>query len=154
VALSTVLHGLPLGYHRDLQEDKEAAFDAADTLGTSAAALSGCVATLTFDAEAMRRSAEAEGLYATDIAEALVLGGVPFREAHRRISELVGALEAERRSFRDLSADEWAALGVPNGAELLDAERSVRARAMTGGPSPDSVRAQIAALERALTTEA
>jgi argininosuccinate lyase len=98
----------------------------------------------------MRRSAEADGLYATDIAEALVTSGVPFREAHERVGKLVASLEAEGRSLRDLSAEEWTAFGVPNGAELLDAARSVRARAAPGGPSPDSVRQQIEAIERAL----
>ena len=150
VAVSTVLHGLPLGYHRDLQEDKEAVFDAADTLEAAGAALAGCVATLTFHPNAMRRSAEADGLYATDIAEALVTSGVPFREAHERVGKLVASLEAEGRSLRDLSAEEWTAFGVPNGAELLDAARSVRAHAAPGGPSPDSVRQQIEAIERAL----
>lgn len=150
VAVSTVLHGLPLGYHRDLQEDKEAVFDAADTLEAAGAALAGCVATLTFHPNAMHRSAEADGLYATDIAEALVTSGVPFREAHERVGKLVASLEAKGRSLRDLSAEEWTAFGVPNGAELLDAARSVRARAAPGGPSPDSVRQQIEAIERAL----
>jgi argininosuccinate lyase len=153
VTLSTVLHGLPLGYHRDLQEDKEAVFDAADTLELSVAALTGCVATLTFHPAAMRRAAEADALYATDLAEALVIRGVPFREAHRRIGELVAALEAEGRSFRDLSAAEWTELGIEDGGELLDGDRSVRARATPGGPSPESVRAQIAAVERALAVE-
>jgi len=150
VAVSTVLHGLPLGYHRDLQEDKEAVFDAADTLEAAGAALAGCVATLTFHPNAMRRSAEADGLYATDIAEALVTRGIPFREAHKRVGRLVASLEADERSLRDLSAEEWTAFGVPNGAELLDAARSVRARAAPGGPSPDSVRQQIEAIEQAL----
>jgi argininosuccinate lyase len=150
VAVSTVLHGLPLGYHRDLQEDKEAVFDAADTLEAAGAALAGCVATLTFHPNAMGRSAEADGLYATDIAEALVTSGVPFREAHERVGRLVASLEADERSLRDLSGEEWTAFGVPNGAELLDAARSVRAHAAPGGPSPDSVRQQIEAIERAL----
>jgi argininosuccinate lyase len=91
------------------------------------------------------------GFIPSDIAEALVATGVPFREAHRRVGELVGALEAERRSFRDLSAVEWAALRVANGPDLLDADRSVRARASRGGPSPASVRKQVAALEGALS---
>ena len=150
VGLATVLHGLPLGYHRDLQEDKEAVFDAVDTLEASAAALAGCVATLTFHPDAMRRAAEAAGLYATDVAEALVESGVPFREAHERVGALITSLERGGRSLRDLSADEWAALGAPNGGELLDPDRSVRARAAPGGPSPGSVREQIAHLERAL----
>jgi len=150
VGLTSTLQGLPLGYHRDLQEDKEPAFDAADTLESVLAALAGCVETLTFDPEAMREAALAEGLYATDLAEALVRSGVPFREAHRRVGELLRRLEAEARTLRTLAPDEWADLGIPDGAVLLDADRAVDARSASGGPSPESVRAQVAAIEGAL----
>jgi argininosuccinate lyase len=148
VALSTVLHGLPLGYHRDLQEDKEAAFDAADTLETTLSAMAGCLETTNFHPGAMREAARAEGLYATDLAEALVRTGVPFREAHRRVGELLRRLETEGLSFNALSPDDWSELGLPDGADLLDADRAVRARATPGGPSPESVRLQADALER------
>jgi argininosuccinate lyase len=154
VALSTVLHGLPLGYHRDLQEDKEAAFDAADTLEATLAALAGCVETITFDPGAMRESARAEGLFATDLAEALVRTGVPFREAHRRVGELLRRLETEGLSFNALSPDDWTELGLPDGAGLLDADRAVRSRATPGGPSPDSVRTQADAIERIIAARA
>ena len=154
VALSTVLHGLPLGYHRDLQEDKEAAFDAADTLEVTLAALAGCVETLTFDPEAMRNATLAEGLYTTDLAEALVKEGVPFREAHRRVGELLRRLETEGITFNALSPDDWTDLGLPDGAALLDADRAVRARAIPGGTSPQSVIQQADALERLLAARA
>jgi argininosuccinate lyase len=150
VALSTVLHGLPLGYHRDLQEDKEAVFDAADTLESALGALAGCVETLRFDPSAMREATRDDGLYATDLAEALVRRGVPFREAHRRVGELLRRLETEGISFRALSADDLTDLGLPDGASALDADRAVRARAMPGGPSPESVRAQVAAIDGVL----
>src|SRR5205814_2339875 len=64
--LAATLQGLPLGYHRDLQEDKEPAFDAADTIELCLPAITGAVATVRFDPEAMRAACEAEGLYATD----------------------------------------------------------------------------------------
>ncbi|HEX6330865.1 MAG TPA: argininosuccinate lyase [Actinomycetota bacterium] len=150
VTVSAVLHGLPLGYHRDLQEDKEAVFDAADTLETTVAAVAGCVETTIFHPEAMRAAARAEGLYATDLAEALVRSGVPFREAHRRVGGLLRRLEAEVLSFNALSPDDWAHLGLPDGARLLDADRAVRARTTPGGPSPESVRRQADDLERSL----
>jgi argininosuccinate lyase len=150
VTLSATLQGLPLGYHRDLQEDKEPAFDAADTLEAVLAALVGCVETLTFHPDAMRAAALEEGLYATDLAEALVRSGVPFREAHRRVGELLLRLETEARTVRSLDPDEWEDLGLPDGAALLDADRAVRARSAPGGPSPHSVLEQIAAIEREL----
>ncbi len=151
VALSSTLQGLPLGYHRDLQEDKEPLFDCVDTLQAVLPALAGCVETASFRLEPMRRAARDSGLYATDLAEALVVAGVPFREAHRRVGELVARLEAEGRSLADLSGPEWAELDLPEGPALLDPDRAVRARGVPGGPSPESVRGQIEALERRLT---
>ena len=148
--LAALLQGLPLGYHRDLQEDKEPLFDAADTLELVLPALIGATATVRFDLEAMRRAAEADGLYATDLAEALVAAGVPFREAHRRTGTLLKELAAAKRTLRDLRSDEWIAFGVPEGAALLDPDHAVGARSAPGGPSPASVRAQIDALDRLL----
>jgi argininosuccinate lyase len=152
VALTSLLVGLPLGYHRDLQEDKGPAFDAADTLEASLGGLAGCVETLRFHVDAMREAAEAEELYATDLAEELVRAGMPFRQAHRRIGELLKRLDAEHGSLRSLEPDEWRDLGLPDGASLLDPDRSVRARSMPGGPSPASVKAQATAIEESLAT--
>jgi argininosuccinate lyase len=150
VTLAVVEHGLPLGYHRDLQEDKEPVFDAADTLEAAVPVLSGAILTMRFDAEAMRTACEDAGLYATDLAEALVARGVPFRDAHRRTGELLRDLDGAGRSLRDLAPEEWDAFGVPMGGALLDPDRSVGARAGAGGPSPASVKVQIRALEVSL----
>ncbi len=150
--LASVLHGLPLGYHRDLQEDKEPAFDAADTLEHVLAALVGVVETVRFDPESMRQACDQDGLYATDLAESLVLAGVPFREAHRRTGELLKRLEDEKRRMRDLTEEEWKGFGLPGGAALLDPDRSVRARTTRGGPSPESVLAQADAIEGAMAS--
>ena len=149
--VTALLQGLPLGYHRDLQEDKEPAFDAADTLELVLPALTGAVATLRFDAAAMRAACASGGLYATDLAEALVRGGVPFREAHRRTGELLKRLADEGRTLGDLDDEGWAAFGVKDGARLLDPDASVAARTMPGGPSAESVRSQADALEALIT---
>ena len=146
VTLAAVLQGLPLGYQRDLQEDKEPVFDAVDTLPAVLQALKGAVATLRIDTEAMRAACEDPGLYATDVAEAMVRAGVPFREAHRRTGELLKRLDAAGRSLRDLTDEEWTAEGVPGGGALLDPDRSIAARPGPGGPSPASVLAQCDAL--------
>ena len=148
--LTFVLGGLPLGYHRDLQEDKEPAFDAADTLELMLSALVGAVDSIRFDADAMRQAAGDEGLFATDLAEALVRTGVPFREAHRRTGELLKQLEENGRALRDLSSEEWGSFGVADGASLLDPDASVRARTTPGGPSPESVSHQADAVSAAL----
>jgi len=150
--LAATLQGLPLGYHRDLQEDKEPAFDAADTVELCLPAITGAVATLRFDPAAMRAACEAEGLYATDLAEALVASGVPFRDAHARTGELLKRLAAEARSLRELAPQEWIAFGVPDGVDLLDPDRAVAARSMPGGPSPKSVLVQADAIDAALAS--
>ncbi len=150
--LCAVLQGLPLGYHRDLQEDKEPAFDAAGTLELVLAALAGMLERMHFDIDAMRRSATDPGLFATDVAEALVSAGVPFRDAHRRTGELLGRLESERRSLADLTEAEWESFGLPGGAALLDPDRSIAARSTPGGPSAASVLDQAAAIEWALSS--
>ena len=142
VSLTALLQGLPLGYHRDLQEDKEPVFDAAATLELVLPAMTGAVATVRFDAAAMLAACDGEGLYATDLAEALVKTGVPFRDAHRRTGELLKELASEGRALRDLTAEEWKQFCVPEGSQYLDAELAVAARSMAGGPSPESVRQQ------------
>lgn len=151
-ALTQVLAGLPSGYHRDLQEDKKPVFDAAKTLRLSLRALGGCVETSRFDPDRMRRDAEDPDLYATDLAEALVKAGVPFREAHREIGELLKRLDDEKRSLRDLSGAEWNEIGLPGGEKLLDADSSVRARNMHGGPAPGRVLEQCDAIRAALAS--
>jgi argininosuccinate lyase len=106
--------------------------------------------TVRFHPEAMRRAAEDPALFATDLAEALVKEGVPFREAHRRTGELLKRVAGEKRTLRDLTSEEWAAFGLIEGADYLDPDRAVNARSSGGGPSPDSVRSQATSLERAL----
>jgi argininosuccinate lyase len=150
--LAAVLAPLPLGYHRDLQEDKEPAFDAADTLELVLPALAGAVATIRFHHHEMRAALDDEGLYATDLAEALVHAGVPFREAHRRTGELLRRVEEEGRPLRDLDAGDWEAFGV-DGRALLDPGRAVAARSGPGGPATDSVLVQATAIERALAAQ-
>ncbi|MEX1047411.1 MAG: argininosuccinate lyase [Actinomycetota bacterium] len=151
-ALTQVLAGLPSGYHRDLQEDKQPVFDAVSTLKNSMPALTGCIETAHFDAERMRSDAEDPELYATDIAEALVKSGLPFREAHMRIGEVLKRLDEEKRTLRDLSSDEWANLGLPAGSKMLDPDSSVRARNMPGGPAPERVLQQCDAIRAALSS--
>ena len=139
VALASVLQGLPLGYHRDLQEDKEPAFDAADTLELVLPALVGAVETVRFDPEAMRAAAATRGCTRPTSRRRWSAEGVPFREAHRRTGELLKQLAAASRSMRDLTAEEWTAFGVPGRGGAARPGR-LRARAeRRGGPSPASV---------------
>jgi len=147
VSLATVMKGLPLAYDRDLQEDKQAVFDAHDALAPALEAVAGMVGTLVFDAERMRAACQDGFLLATDLAETLVRAGVPFREAHQRVARLVIELEATHRTLLDLTPEEWASLDPhlgPETAAELTPERSVARRTQPGGPAPASVRAQVA----------
>jgi argininosuccinate synthase len=153
VQLATVLKGLPLAYARDLQEDKEAVFDAHDALLPALDALIGMIETLAFDTERMRIAADDPALLATDLAEHLVKRGVPFREAHAAIAGVVTKLESEGRTLGDVKPDEWSELDPHLDEEtgvLLDAEISIAHRSGPGGPSPNSVRDQVAALRAKL----
>ncbi len=93
------------------------------------------------------------GLYATDLTEGLVRSGVPFRIAHRRTGELLQRLGDEGRSLGDLTASEWEAYGLPDGAGFLDPDRAVRVRDGRGGPAPAAVAEQITELQRLLEVD-
>jgi argininosuccinate lyase len=106
VALVTVMKGLPSGYNKDLQEDKEGLFDAEDTLAGSLLVTRSVVDGLTLNRE--RAEAAASGLLlATDVADYLVGRGVPFRRAHEIVAALVRKLHREGRRFESLSLAEW-----------------------------------------------
>jgi argininosuccinate lyase/argininosuccinate synthase len=144
VAVATAMKGLPLAYDRDLQEDKEAVFDAVDTVAGALAAMTEVIHGLTFDAGRMREAAGGS-LFATDLAEHLVAKGMPFREAHELIGRVSGALERSGRAFEDVTPDEWMTWSplLDDAPRLLSAERSVAARETAGGTSPQSVKRQI-----------
>jgi argininosuccinate lyase len=108
VALLTALKGLPSGYNKDLQEDKEGVFDAEDTLAGSLAVVRSVVDGLALNRE--RAESAASGLLlATDVADYLVGRGMPFRRAHEAVGALVRKLHREGRHFESLSLDEWRA---------------------------------------------
>ena len=101
VALHGVLHGLPLTYNKDMQEDKEHLFDAVDTLDLCLQAAHGMLETITFHREALAGAAADEFIAATDVADLLVRRGVPFRESHGIVAGLVReALELRQAALR------------------------------------------------------
>jgi argininosuccinate lyase len=108
-AFHGVMHALPLTYNKDLQEDKEHLFDAADTLELSLAAASGMVARVAFDRERMRDAASDELIAATDVADLLVRLGTPFREAHGVVAGLVRTALDSGRTLSQLTPEELAA---------------------------------------------
>jgi argininosuccinate lyase len=146
VSLLTILKGLPLAYNRDLQEDKEALFDAVDTAQAAVVMLTDVVRVVVFDADAMAAAAADPLLMATDVAEWLVVHGVPFREAHRIVGRAVRVAQRAGRTLAELSAADWAAVDPrigPEVTELFDTERSLRRREVPGGPGPRMVSRQL-----------
>jgi argininosuccinate lyase len=146
VSLLTTLKGLPLAYNRDLQEDKEALFDAVDTAQAAVGMLADVVRVVQFDVEAMALAAADPLLMATDVAEWLVVRGVPFREAHRIVGRAVRVAQRAGRTLAELSDADWAAVDPRISAEvteLFDTERSLRRREVPGGPGPRMVSRQL-----------
>ncbi len=148
----TTLKGLPLSYNKDLQEDKEPLFDALDQSLLALSGLEGLLSTATFDIDRMQAAADGPGLAAIDLAEWLVAGGKPFRDAHGLVGSLV------RESIER---------GVPLGElveahpdfgeqalEVLDAAAALRRRTTPGGTGPDAVAVQLERFHRRLAADA
>jgi argininosuccinate lyase len=153
--LLATLKGLPLAYNRDLQEDKEPVFDSVDTLLVVLPAVTGMVATLTFDTGRLADLAPQGFSLATDVAEWLVREGVPFREAHEVAGAAVRRCEELGCDLPDLSDDELAGLSTsltPAVREVLTAEGSVASRDGRGGTAPSRVREQLTELAARVET--
>ncbi len=138
--LLATLKGLPLAYNRDLQEDKQPLFDSLTTCALALNALGGAIATLQLDEAAMRRAADDTEMAATDLAEYLVAGGTPFRDAHALVGALVRRSHDDGVPLVDLvRADPQLA----DAAALLEPGAAVQHRTTPGGGGPDPVRAQL-----------
>jgi argininosuccinate lyase len=146
--LLAMLKGLPLAYNRDLQEDKEPLFDSLDTVALALAAMTGLLASSTFNLDVMAAAADAPTSAATDLAEYLVSGGVPFRDVHAIVGALVRRSLDEGIALRELVAAS-PALG-PEALSLLDQGVAVRRRTTPGGAGPAAVAPQLAAFERSV----
>jgi argininosuccinate lyase len=143
--LLVTLKGLPLGYSKDLQEDKEPLFDAVDTVLAILAVLPEMLRTARFTGERMAGAASGFAL-ATELADFLAMRGVPFREAHRAVGRLVRRCEELEMSLEEVPREE---LGTAHPAladlpsKLLTPEGSVRNKRSTGSTSPGSVELQL-----------
>ncbi len=147
--LST-MKGLPSGYNKDLQEDKEAVFDSEDTLLGSAGAASAVVRTLTLDRARTTRGASGF-LLSTDVADYLVSKGVAFRTAHEVVGGMVRKMLAEGREFEPLTPAEWKAYHPAFGDDVMKvvtAQASVRAKKTPQSTNPDAVKAQLAEIQQ------
>lgn len=149
VSLLTVMKGLPLAYSKDMQEDKEPAFDALDTLGLCVRAMTGMVRGMTVDTERMAALAGSGHATATDLADWLARAlGMPFRDAHRATGRLVRRAERAGCALAALPAEEFRAEEPRITDEAiagLSVTRSIASRKSEGGAAPERVREAIAA---------
>ncbi len=154
VALLTMLKALPLAYNRDLQEDKRAFFDAEDTLLETLEVFAVMVPQLEFDAARMRRAATANYALATDIADYLVRRGLPFREAHGVVGQLVQYAEEHSKTFEQLTLAEYRRFSplFQIDIEDLSLAKALAARDAVGGTAPRRVSAAIRRWKRKLAT--
>ncbi|MCL2883568.1 MAG: argininosuccinate lyase, partial [Coriobacteriia bacterium] len=156
VGLLTVLKALPLAYNKDLQEDKEGVFDALDTLEASLAIVCGMLLSLRVNAQRMQADATTGFLNATDLADYLTVKGMPFREAHRVVGELVLLAEQRGVELGDLALDELRAasgLFAEDVYVALDVATVVAQRATLGGTAPERVAEQLGQAEQVLAAQ-
>jgi argininosuccinate lyase len=155
--LTVVMKGLPLAYSKDMQEDKEPAFDALANLSLAIAATAGMIRDLEPNKKAMRRAAGASYATATDLADWLVrVLGLPFREAHHVTGRIVAAAAAAEVPLDRLPLAAMQAIEPRIGEEVrkvLTVDSSVRSRTSYGGTAPANVRRQAAAWTRRLAGE-
>jgi argininosuccinate lyase len=153
VGLLSVVKGLPLAYHSDLQEDKEALFDTVDTLEACLEVTAGAVSTMTVRAERMRAAAARGFPGATDLADYLTRRGLPFREAHAVVGRVVRYCLEQGKELFDLSLAELAAhspLADEGARAVLRPEAVVKARRSPGGTAPREVARQLVRARRLL----
>ena len=156
MALMMTLKSLPLAYNKDLQEDKEGAMDAADTLEDCYRCAAGMVATMTVHPEAMIAQAQKGYLAATDVADYLAKKGMPFRRAHEVVGHLVLLCDQRGCDLEDLTLEDFKAesdLFEADIAGCLNLEAIVAARTTYGGTAPDAVRVQLEEVKQGLAAD-
>lgn len=152
-ALLTILKGLPMTYNRDLQEDKVAVFDAVDQIKLILEVYAGMVNEIDVDLEQAKAAAADPALLATDLADYLVLAGVPFRQAHEVIGKLVAYSLARKRGFAELDLSEFQRFSEKFGPDVfavLNVDRSLQNRTAVGAPSPDNLDRELTEWEKRL----
>ncbi|NPV09587.1 MAG: argininosuccinate lyase [Anaerolineae bacterium] len=154
--LLTTLKGLPSTYNKDLQEDKEALFDAMDNLALTVPVATGVLETLEVCPDRMRAALD-EAMLATDLADYLVAKGMPFRQAHEVVGRAVRLTEERGKDLSRLGQEEWASLSPLVGADVRDVfswERSVEARSALGGTGLAALEEQLRRAHAALDVSA
>ena len=153
MALLTTLKGLPLAYNKDMQEDKEAVFDAVDTVKKCLRVFAPMIRTMKPLPENMYRAAQKGFINATDLADYLVKKGLPFRTAYKLVGQAVARAIQENKALSELPLDvlkQFSPLFEEDVYEAISLETCVRKRNSSGGAGPESVAAQISFVESCL----
>jgi len=149
------MKALPLSYNRDMQEDKEALFDTVDTLNSCLEIMAGMVGGLRIKKERMEQAAQEGYILATDLADYLVKKGMPFREAHRTVKELVAYAMKKKKGLGELDLQEYHSFSPLFGKDVLaiTLESSLQARRAPGGTAPETVERALKEARKGLEAE-
>ena len=153
MSILTVMKGIPLAYDKDMQEDKELTFDAIDTVKGSLALFTGMISTMTFNKNRMEDSAKNGFTNATDAADYLVNHGVPFRDAHGIVGQLVLMCIEKNCALDDLSLEEFKSISPVFEEDVYEAismKTCVQKRVTIGAPGPDAMKQVIEIYEKEL----
>ena len=146
-----MLKGIPLAYNKDMQEDKEAVFDAIDTVKQCLRVLTPMFATMQVLKDNMKKAALRGFINATDCADYLTKKGMPFRDAYKTVGQLVAYCVKMDKSLADLTLEEYKAHSQVFEQDVYEAtslETCVRGRKVPGGPAPEEVTRQIESIKR------
>ena len=155
ISMLTTLKGLPTGYQRDLQEDKEPLFAAHDQVNDMLSVATGAIATTKFNADRLRVAASEPSLLATDAADYLARRGMPFRQAHDVIGKVLHEAERQNKPWTQLSLDDLRRVSPVFDNDFhagLSVEAAIAAKSVPGGTAPDFVRTEIADLQKRITS--
>ena len=156
MGLLTTVKGLPLAYNKDLQEDKEGVFDAADTVKVALAVYRGMLTTMRVRRDRMLAAASGDFANATDLADYLVKKGLPFRQAHEVVGKAVRHAIDTKRLLADIPLNEYRVLSPLFEKDLLQAikiDECVNARRSLGGTAPQEAKRQIEVLKLVLSSQ-
>jgi argininosuccinate lyase len=151
--LLTVMKGIPLAYNKDMQEDKEAVFDAVDTAKICLELFADMLDTATFNVSTLRDAVSKGFINATDCADYMVKKGLPFRSAYKIVGQLVAYCIAHNKTLETLSLDEYhiaSPIFEEDVYKAIDPDTCVAGRACLGGPAPGRVLEQVQAMRKYL----
>jgi argininosuccinate lyase len=153
MALLTLVKGLPMTYNRDLQEDKERLFDAAGTVRATVRIVAAMLRNTSVNAESCERAASDSTLLATDLADYLVLKGMPFRQAHHAVGAAVALAEKSGKGLHELSSGELQSIDAKFGADataVFQLRKAMDKRNLPGAPGTKEVARQLARWKKLL----